>query len=76
MRYRLRTLLLLCPTTLMLAGAAVELYRYLAVVRLGRTKQLPATMYSEHLGLAVALVAIALILIVIAARQESPIAAR
>jgi len=72
LQYRLRTLLILSPAMLLLAGAAAELYGYYEVVQLGRTRKLPETMYGQHLGLAVALVAVAMIYLLILMRRDVP----
>ena len=75
MRYRLRTLLILVAVMPpLMAGIAVELYRHLEVVRLGRIIKIPPTMYGEHSGIALALICIALIVLLVVEKRPKPAA--
>ena len=77
MRFRLRTLLIVVAMLPpLIGGAGMEVCRYLKVAELGRTRKLPPTMYSEPLGMAVALIAVAMIVLIVAARKDDSIAAR
>jgi hypothetical protein len=74
MRYRVRTLLILVAVMPpLMAGIAIELYRHLEVVQLGRISKIPPTMYGEHSGIAVALICVALIVLLIVEKRPKPV---